>query len=80
MKKRVRIVPLKYTAALQLCLEAEIKQRYPEMKLDQLRTSLWYLELPDSYDWKQEDSDFMNGLADEQNMLAGWGYLESVRT
>ena len=74
--KRVRIVPLKDTAALQTCLELEIKRRYPGMEINQPRISLWYLNLPYSYNWTRDDADFMNALADEQDMLAGWNYQE----
>ena len=74
----LRIVPLKDTAALQTCLELEIKRRFPCI-LEKRSTSLWYLKLPDSYEWQEKDADFMNYLADNQVMLAGWAYQDYRR-
>lgn len=71
----LRIVPLNDDAGLAVNVERKLKERFAG-RLEKQSTALWYLLLPASYKWTMADADFMNDLADKQDLLAGWGYQD----
>jgi hypothetical protein len=47
-----------------------------ENLLDKQCPALWYLQIPEGYDWTEADAHFMNDLVEKQDLLAGWNYQD----
>lgn len=72
---RIRLVPLNDERETANKIELIVRAHFPVMQVEKVSSALWYLYLG-NYDWTTEDAALLNQLAHEEDLLAGWNYLE----
>ncbi len=72
---RIRLVPLDDTSETANKIERIVRAHFPVMQVEKVSSALWYLHLG-NYDWMPQDATLFNQLAHEEDLLAGWNYLE----
>ena len=72
---RIRIVPLDDKKETADKIERIVRAHFPVMQVERISPALWYLHLG-NYDWSTQDAALLNQLAHEDDLLAGWNYIE----